>query len=198
MNVRPILFAILCAFSSAFAGAQEQPPGGMPPGMPGGSKIMFKQGGLGTMGSMSVDLPSVGIAYLPMDHMQVGLSLGVTYDSGGVPADPAQSPFNPVRLGSPGEWRSALLVAVEYMLHDQFPFAMGPQFAVMATLAPGSAFDNMLLNPAWGFWYAPFNAPIGIGSSLGFNIALYKDMTGARKVNVSLATPAVRLVYVFN
>ena len=95
MNFRPTILAFIFAISS-LASAQGQPPAGAP-GMPMGNKIMFRQGGIGTLGSFTRDLPSVGIAYLPIDHMQVGLSLGLTYDSRRVLVYPFDSPVTGMR-----------------------------------------------------------------------------------------------------
>lgn len=188
MKFTPVLLTIVFSLFSTLASA-DMPASGKPQG-PG---IMFRQGGIGTMGSFSVDRPSVGIAFIPVDHMQIGVNVGLTYDGNNILVDPNSSPYSGARM--PGsKWRSDLLIALEYMVHDVYPFAMGPQLAVATNLAPGAVFDHVAIMPAFGFWYAPFNANVGIGSSLGVNIMFGRNSQPV----VQLSTPAVRLVYVFN
>lgn len=166
-----------------------------PPGYRASDEIMFKAGGIGTMGSVNFDRPSLGIAFLPVDHMQVGINVGMQYSEGGLFVTPPNL-ATPVPVGN---WSANALVAIEYMVVDKYPFAMGPQFAFATTFAPGDAFDVLSFMPAWGFWYAPFNAPIGIGSGMGLNITLTRaDNNSPYMTSVSFLTPAVRLVYVFN
>lgn len=182
-----IALSSIAAFADGPPGAGAPPPGA-PGAMPWAPKYMYKAGGLGTMGLFS-DKPGIGFAYLPIDHAMVALAVGLKYDGNGLPI-----PMSPTGARMPSQWAWDLILSVEYMIHDSYPFAMGPQFAAIMNFYPGDSLANVILMPAWGFWYAPFNAPIGIGSALAVQIQLTKGMEPV----VSLVTPGVRFVYVFN
>jgi len=183
MKIRSLLLLTLLAVSaSSFADepAAGAPPAGMPHG--GTAPIMFRAGGIGTIGYLSRDLSSVGIAYLPVDHVMVAANLALTYNGNG----------DVMGVGT-GNWSSALLVAVEYMVKDAMPFAMGPAIAAMFSFAPGDAFSTVMIAPSWDLWYTPWNAPVAIGAAMGLTITLQKGLNPI----VALSTPALRLAYTF-
>jgi len=87
-----------------------------------------------------------------------------------------------------------VVVTAAYMLHNQVPFAMGPEIAIAATLAPGSPFDTTVVTPGWAFWYAPWKAPIAIGTALDVSFTFPKSPA---KAIIATTTPAVRIVFGF-
>ena len=171
MKLYSSMFLILCAFASLTARAEDAAAGSS-------DRLMFKAGGVGTMGWVHQHSPYVSLAFLPADHVLLAGGLRLNYN-GNLPTD---------------KWATGAFVAAEYMVVDKFPFAMGPQAMFEAKLSPGDAFSDINIGVGLGFWYAPWNAPVAIGSALAANINVVK---GA-KATFSLSTPAVRLVYVFN
>jgi hypothetical protein len=169
-------------------------PAGEMMGM-GGDRTMFRGGGIGTIGLIAADLPTLGIAYLPIDHVMIAVAVSLQYNGNNAPSPFAglvqQGPIGLVL--TPGNWQSGILVAIEYMIHDQMPFAMGPAFAFRGSFAPGAFFSSVQLMPSWDLWYTPFNAPLAIGTSLGVLIQLN---AGANPI-VSLLTPGMRVAYTF-
>lgn len=201
-----VLVSMLGLSASSFA--DTPPAGGPPPGMPpapmgmngGAAPVMFRAGGIGTIGFIAYDLFSLGVAYLPVDHVMVAAAVTFQYNGN-----------KGVLLGPPGmrlpdlqdKFESGILVAGEYMIKDAMPFAMGPALAIRTNFAPISAgvlgatgvdaFGMWVIMPAWDLWYTPFNAPIAIGAALGINITLMQGYEPA----ISFATPAMRLAYTF-
>lgn len=90
--------------------------------------------------------------------------------------------------------QASVVLTAAYMLHNQVPFAMGPEIALVATLAPGSPFDNITVVPGWAFWYAPWKAPIAIGTALDVALTFPKGGSAI----IATTTPAVRIVFGFH
>jgi hypothetical protein len=86
-----------------------------------------------------------------------------------------------------------LVLNLQYMIHNRFPFAMGPEIDFIPELAP-SSFDNNTLQVGWSLWYAPWNAPIVIGSAVLVNV----DFPAGKSAVVTSLTPAVRIVFGFH
>lgn len=195
MKVRIASFLILLLSTAAVANTQGAAPAAMPGGPGGGpAPIMFRAGGMGTIAMAGYDLKSIGIAYLPFDHVMVAAALSFQYNGnvfgmGGGVVVPGPTGYQVI----PGTWESGILLAVEYMVVDRMPFAMGPAFAFRGSFAPGDFFQTVTLIPAWDLWYTPFNAPIAIGTALAMTITLTR---GAEPI-ISLMTPGLRLAYTF-
>jgi hypothetical protein len=85
-----------------------------------------------------------------------------------------------------------LVLVGAYMIHNRFPFAMGPEVNYVTQLAP-SAFDTNELRVGWALWYAPWNIPAVIGTAVFADIQLASD----RSAIVATLTPAVRVVFGF-
>jgi len=88
---------------------------------------------------------------------------------------------------------SDLVLVGAYMIHNVFPFAMGPELDYSTQIMP-NGFKNFALSPGWAFWYAPWKAPIVIGGAVFLNIAV----ADGRGTVVSTASPAVRIVFGFH
>lgn len=194
MKLRLSTFAmLLLSATAAFANTEAGAGAGGGAGMPGGqAPIMFRAGGMGTIAMAGYDLPSIGIAYLPIDHMMVAAALSLNFNGNGS-VQIAPGIDNDLRGGPTDKWASGILLAVEYMLVDAMPFAMGPAFAFRGSFAPGSFFSTVQLMPSWDLWYTPFNAPVAIGTSLGMMITL----TNGFEPVFQFYTPGLRLAYTF-
>lgn len=79
-----------------------------------------------------------------------------------------------------------------YYVYNKFPVAIGPELAVVADLAPNS-FTTTVIVPGIQFLYAPFNAPVLVGTALDLNIIMIKDA----KTIVQTAQPQLRVTYAF-
>jgi hypothetical protein len=79
-----------------------------------------------------------------------------------------------------------------YMVHNRFPFAMGPEVVFIPELAP-KGFGTNVVQAGWAFWYAPWNIPAVIGTAAFVNIVL----PDGGKAVITTVTPAVRIVFGF-
>lgn len=91
---------------------------------------------------------------------------------------------------------AAVILSAAYMIVNsrQIGLAMGPEVDLTSTLAPGSAFDNNDLKLGWAFWYAPWKAPIAIGSAALVDFAFAKGQSAV----IKLVEPSVRIVFGFH
>ncbi|HEX7839984.1 MAG TPA: hypothetical protein VF469_21055 [Kofleriaceae bacterium] len=85
------------------------------------------------------------------------------------------------------------VISLAYMLHNKFPFGMGPEVDIAPELSP-KAFDGVDLRLGWAFWYAPWNAPIGIGPAVFVDL----DFPSGKSSVITSLTPAVRVVFGFH
>lgn len=88
---------------------------------------------------------------------------------------------------------AAAVLSLGYMVHNKFPFAMGPEIDITPDLAP-KAFDGIDVRAGWALWYAPWNIPAVVGT------AVFVDLnfpSGGKSVITTL-TPAVRVVFGFH
>jgi hypothetical protein len=86
-----------------------------------------------------------------------------------------------------------LVLSLAYMVHNQFPFAMGPEIDYIPQIAP-SAFDSNSVRAGWALWYAPWNIPAVIGTAAFVNF----DFVSGKSAVVTSITPAVRIVFGFH
>ena len=165
---------LLIALSSSSAFAQEATPPAPAP-MPA-ERPLFDGTHFGVGGSFGADAPSVVLAG---NSGQILFGVGLIYN------------HNSNIAATDADHANLILVGA-YMLHNQFPFAMGPEVDFIPQLAP-NAFDAYGLRAGWAFWYAPFNIPAVIGTAVYVNFDFVK---GANPV-ISTLTPAVRVVFGF-
>jgi hypothetical protein len=156
-------------------------PVGPPPDEPlfsgGGVAI---QGGLGSSQQILLSFNASAALF--------GLGLGFGYSQAGV--IPAQSAVE----GTSTETISFQLAAsFAYMAYNTKPLAFGPEIDFEAQLAPGTPFEVSTLVPGFAIWYAPFPAPLLIGTMLGLRIGF----TGYGNPTVSTDYPGVRLRWGF-
>jgi hypothetical protein len=79
------------------------------------------------------------------------------------------------------------------MAYNTKPLAFGPELDFDAQLAPGTPFGFTTLVPGFAIWYAPFPAPLYIGTMIGLRIGFmsYGNPT------VATDYPGVRLRWGF-
>jgi hypothetical protein len=158
------------------AHAQEA-PAAAPPMAPPPDRPLFADTHLGVASSFGTDSP---VVLLAGNTGAVTWGLGVEYKHDGAATTDKDSASGVLSLG--------------YMVHNQFPFAMGPEVNFIGELAP-KAFDLNVLQVGWAFWYAPFNIPAVIGTAVFVQTVFPPGGMGA---TVTSVTPAVRIVFGFH
>ena len=86
------------------------------------------------------------------------------------------------------------VLSLAYMMHNQFPFAMGPEIDYITTLSP-KAFDTNIVQAGLALWYAPFNIPAVIGTGAFVQVVI--PPSPAKQVITTLV-PQVRIVFGFH
>jgi poly(hydroxyalkanoate) depolymerase family esterase len=150
--------------------------------------ILGPQGAFFTGAAVSAT-PAVLFGYFPVDHFATTVGLGFTYNGNGSPS----SPLTDVKGAPNNHVGSDLFLDFIYFVHDRAPFAMGPELNFITSLSPNVPFTEVIVTPMWALRYAPWKAPIAIGTGLGMSIAFTK---GAQPV-ASLATQGLDIVYAF-
>ena len=69
----------------------------------------------------------------------------------------------------------SLATSFAYMVYDSRPVAFGPEVDLDMRLAPSPAVTGFTqLRPGFALWYAPFNAPLYIGTMIGLTFTFVK------------------------
>jgi hypothetical protein len=169
--------------------------------------IMFRKGLFGVLGAVN-DSPTILPAATVADHFFVGVGLQFAWNdntsaTGGL-ASASNPPCTAATATTPSscpggahKFNSNLVVAGEYMIIDKLPFALGPELTILGSLAPDRVFTTLVFEPGIAFWYAPFRAPLVLGSALDAEIITQNGPTAA-KAQVTILTPGLRLGYIFN
>jgi len=150
--------------------------------------ILGRHGSFFTGASVS-SLPAVLFGYFPVDELATTVGLGFTYDGNGFPT----SPLTGIKGAVNNRVGSDLFLDVMYFVHDKAPFAMGPELNFVGSLSPNVPLTAVVVTPLWALRYAPWRAPIAIGTGLGVSFAFVK---GAQPV-ASVATQGLDIVYAF-
>ena len=149
---------------------------------------MGPQGTFFTGASVSA-LPAVLFGYFPVDHLATTVGLGFTYDANGSPT----SPLTGIKGAANNRVGSDMFLDVIYFVQDKVPFAMGPELNFIGSLSPNYPMTAVVLTPMWALRYAPWKAPVAIGTGLGVSFTFVRDM----KPMASLATQGLDIVYAF-
>jgi hypothetical protein len=149
---------------------------------------MGPQGTLFTGAAVS-SLPVVLLGYFPVDDLATTVGLGFTYNGNGS----AVSPLTGVKGTPNNKVGEDLFLDLIYFVHDQGPFAMGPELNFISSLSPDYAGSVVVLTPMWALRYAPWKAPIAIGTGVGVGFTFQKGMQPV----ASLSTQGLDLVYAF-
>jgi hypothetical protein len=147
-----------------------------------------RQGSFFTGAAVST-MPAILFGYFPVDELATTVGLGLTINENGSPT----SPLTELKGAPNNKVGSDLFLDVIYFVHDQAPFAMGPELNFIGSLSPNYPMTAVVLTPLWALRYAPWNAPIAIGTGLGCSFTFVK---GAQPM-ISLATQGLDIVYAF-
>jgi poly(hydroxyalkanoate) depolymerase family esterase len=198
---KAVLAAALCASTftclhTTLARAQDDipsadtpPPDEKPSPKPVPHTAYLGQQGTFFTGAAVSSTPALLFGYFPVDHLATTVGLGFTYDGNGSPT----SPLTGIKGDSNNRVGSDLFLDVLYFVHDVAPFAMGPELNFIGSLSPNYPMTMVIVTPLWALRYAPWKAPIAIGTGLGMSLAFEK---GAKPV-ASLATQGLDIVYAF-
>jgi hypothetical protein len=147
----------------------------------GDQQAFFISGGVAdsTTWSIGTTLP-VGVT------ISVGVNLN--YDGNGLAV-----PGSMMRSSDKFAFSGVLYGA--YYIYNKFPVGIAIEAAVVEPLSPEVGSPVTVIQPGIGILYAPFPAPIVIGSGLDLQIVIPKA-DGAKPI-VQTVTPGLRIVYVF-
>ena len=180
---------------SSTARADEDEPAPSKPAVPTPDEkpapkhaYMGPQGAFYTGASVS-QLPAVLFGYFPVDHLATTVGLGFTYDANGSPT----SPLTGIKGAPNNKVGSDMFLDLIYFVHDEVPFAMGPELNFIGSLSPNYPMTAVVFTPMWALRYAPWKAPIAIGTGIGVAFTFVKEM----KPMASLATQGLDIVYAF-
>ncbi|HEX4422027.1 MAG TPA: hypothetical protein VH165_29145 [Kofleriaceae bacterium] len=126
---------------------------------------------------------TVGTTFAPGISIAIGGSF--KYDGNGLPDATGKPTTDKVSFQG--------LIYGAYYIYNKFPVGIAAEAALISPLSP-SAFDVVTIQPGLVMYYAPFAAPLVIGSALDLQINVFK---GDIKPQVSTVTPGLRLIYVF-
>jgi hypothetical protein len=105
----------------------------------------------------------------------------------------ATSPLTGLKGDSGATVGADLVMAAAYFIVDKFPFAAGPELVVTGSMAPGMPFDTTVVSPMIALRYAPWAAPVAIGTDLGVAIA----MVHGEKPTAGLTTNGLDILFAF-
>ena len=150
--------------------------------------ILGPQGAFYTGAAVSTT-PAALLGYFPVDHLATTIGLGLEYNGNGAPA----SPLTGIKGTSNNHVGADLFLDVIYFVHDKAPFAMGPELNFIGSLSPNVPMTVVVVTPMWALRYAPWKAPIAIGTGVGMSMAFAKN----EKPVVGIATQGLDIVYAF-
>jgi hypothetical protein len=168
--------------AAAGGGASEAPaaPMAMPRKFTGDQQAFFISGGVAdsTTWSIGTTLPA---------GVTISIGLDINYNGNGLPGP----------TGAPGSDKFAFsgVLYGAYYIVNKFPIGIAIEAAVVEPLSPTAGSPATVIQPGIGIFYAPFPAPIVLGSGLDLQIVIPKA-DGAKPI-VQTVTPGLRIVYVF-
>jgi hypothetical protein len=182
------MVAVMVMAVSAGAFAQSEPmapahgatpePAAEP--MPAAKHPLFHGTGYSFVGGIS-ESPVLGFGW-NVDALLFAAGVGLKYDANGLMPPPADK----------DKFSLTAFVSASYMAYNTYPFAMGPELAWVTSLAPGDAVTQYSqLQPGLALWYAPWNAPILIGTALQLPITFTKG----RKATIETTYPGIRVIW---
>jgi hypothetical protein len=151
-------------------------------------KTMGPEGVGYTAASVSAT-PYILLGYFLAKDFTVAGGLGMSINGNGS----ATSPLTGLKGDSNATVGADLVMAAAYFVVDKFPFAMGPEIVVTGSVAPGRPFDTAVVSPMIALRYAPWAAPVAIGTDLGVAIA----MVHGEKPTAGLTTSGLDILFAF-
>lgn len=163
--------------SGGAAPAAPAAPMAMPRKFTPDQPAFFISGGVAdsTTWSLGVTLPA---------GVTLSVGLDIKYDGNGLPG-----PMGPTT----DKFAFSGVLYGAYYIVNKFPIGIAVEAAVVEPIAPTAGSPVTVIQPGIGFLYAPFPAPIVIGSALDLQIVIPK---GGSTV-VQTVTPGIRIVYAF-
>jgi hypothetical protein len=146
------------------------------------------QGAVYTGASVSAT-PYILLGWFPAKDFTIAGGLGMSINGNGS----ATSPLTGLKGNTNATVGADLVLAMAYFVIDKFPFAMGPELVVTGSLAPGNPFDTTVVSPMLALRYAPWAAPVAIGTDLGVAIA----MVHGEKPTAGLTTNGLDIIFAF-
>ena len=162
------------------AGGAAPAPMAAPRKFTGDQQAFFISGGVAdsTTWSLGTTLPA---------GVTISVGLDINYNGNGLPGP----------TGTPGSDKFALsgVLYGAYYIVNRFPIGIAIEAALVEPLSPTVGSPATVIQPGIGIFYAPFPAPIVLGSGLDLQIVLPKA-DGAKPI-IQTVTPGLRIVYVF-
>jgi len=140
----------------------------------GDQQAFFISGGVAdsTTWSIGTTLPA---------GVTISIGLDINYNGNGLPMQADKKfAFSGVLYGA-------------YYIVNKFPIGIAIEAAVVEPLSPDEGSPARVIQPGIGVFYAPFPAPIVLGSGLDLQIVMPKGGS----TTVQTVTPGLRIVYVF-
>jgi len=184
-----LLHTTLARAQDEIPSADTPPPDEKPSPKPSSKPAILGAQGTFFVGAAVSTTPAALVGIFPVDHLATTVGLGFTYDGNGTPT----SPLTGIKGAGNNRIGSDLFLDVLYFVHDVAPFAMGPELNFIGSLSPNYPMTMVIVTPLWALRYAPWKAPIALGTGIGMSLAFEK---GAKPV-ASLATQGLDLVYAF-
>jgi hypothetical protein len=175
--------------SRAYA-AEDDTPAASPEGSKPAKaeKLVGPAGAAYTAASVSAT-PYILLGYFLAKDFTVAGGLGLAINGNGS----ATSPLTGLKGDSNATVGADLVLAMAYFIVDKFPFAMGPEIVLTGSMAPGSPFDTTVVSPMVALRYAPWAAPVAIGTDLGVAIS----MVHGEKPMAGLTTNGLDILFAF-
>lgn len=145
---------------------------------------LFEGTHVAVLTAFNINSPTLFIAPA-VNSLLMGIGISYLHDGNGLP---------PPNTDPNTKDSFAFVVTAAYMLHNQVPFAMGPEIALAVDVAPSAVAGTTTVVPGWAFWYAPWKAPIAIGTALDVALTFPKGGSAI----IATTTPSVRIVFGFH
>jgi len=156
-------------------------PMAMPRKFTGDQQAFFVAGGVAdsTTWTIGTTLPA---------GVTISVGLNINYDGNGL-AVPG------TMMRSSDKFAFAGVLYGAYYLVNKFPIGIAIEAAVVEPLSPTVGSPATVIQPGIGLFYAPFPAPIVLGSGLDLQIVIPK--ADGAKPSIQTVTPGLRIAYVF-
>jgi hypothetical protein len=116
----------------------------------------------------------------------ISVGLNINYNGNGLPVAGSATP-------SSDKFAFTGILYGAYYFYNKFPVGIAAEAAVVEPLSPKASDPFTIIQPGIGIFYAPFPAPIVLGSGLDLQITIPKNGSTV----VQTVTPGLRIVYVF-
>jgi hypothetical protein len=162
------------------SGGAAPAPMAMPRKFTGDQQAFFISGGVAdsTTWYIGTTLPA---------GVTISIGLDINYKGNGLPG--------PTGMPSSDKFAFSGVLYGAYYIVNKFPIGIAIEAAVVEPLSPTAGSPATVIQPGIGIFYAPFPAPIVLGSGLDLQIVIPKA-DGAKPI-VQTVTPGLRIVYVF-